>query len=317
MSSRTLRKAQKKAETLQDSVQIQLEDDVDFYANDANRNSRKPGLFSVLHNASDDENEAAESAQSESDPSQSAKLDTDPSVTASKPKSAKSKKKRKKTKSGKGSASRQNDSLANADSQMDEIDLALRALSATEAAPETRTATDISSGLAEHKLHELLSIDSQHLQAKNEVRRLFGRAALEVDHGGDDGGGRRRGRAAQLGLAEAVAGRANPNRGLAMLGLRRNIFVEGKEEWPRTTGGGLGMEVEDKRPDGAVLYRFVHNRAYQDVQRQFHLCVASMDANRMVQLLQYNREYIVTSTLSFRSSMEFQLRSMFAQHTFG
>ena len=49
------------------------------------------------------------------------------------------------------------------------------------------------------------------------------------------------------------------------------------------------MEIVEKRADGTVEYKFVHNRMYQDVQRQFSVCVASMDPERMIALLQHNR----------------------------
>jgi hypothetical protein len=54
------------------------------------------------------------------------------------------------------------------------------------------------------------------------------------------------------------------------------------------------MDVEEKRADGTVLYRFVHSTAYQDVQSQFETCVASMDPNRLVALLRLNPYHIST-----------------------
>ena len=54
------------------------------------------------------------------------------------------------------------------------------------------------------------------------------------------------------------------------------------------------MEIVEKNADGTVEYRYVHNRAYQDVQSQFESCVASMDPNRLVVLLQHNPYHIST-----------------------
>ena len=54
------------------------------------------------------------------------------------------------------------------------------------------------------------------------------------------------------------------------------------------------MEVVEKKANGTVEYRYVHNRAYQDVQSQFESCVASMDPNRLVVLLQHNPYHIST-----------------------
>jgi hypothetical protein len=91
-----------------------------------------------------------------------------------------------------------------------------------------------------------------------------------------------------------VNGRNQPGSRLTGLSLRRNIFIQGKEEWPRATSGGLAMEVVSKNPDGSVEYRFVHNTSYQETQRQFQVCVASMDPERMVQLLHTNPYHIST-----------------------
>ena len=132
------------------------------------------------------------------------------------------------------------------------------------------------------------------------MRRLFGRAALEGDNDDDNNaGGRRRNRggAQQAGLAAALGrrpGQGGRSDGLAALSRRRNIFIQGKEEWPVATSGGLGMEVIEKRSDGTVEYAFVHSRIYQDVQGQFETCVASMDPQRMVLLLQHNPYHIST-----------------------
>jgi hypothetical protein len=78
------------------------------------------------------------------------------------------------------------------------------------------------------------------------------------------------------------------------MALKRNIFVQGKEDWPNATSGGLGMEVEEKRTDGTILYRFVHNRAYQEVQSQFEIAVESMDPDRLVVMLRQNPYHIST-----------------------
>lgn len=184
---------------------------------------------------------------------------------------------------------------------MDEIDAALKQLSTNRnAAGSATTAAGVDSKVDEAS--RLLAVDTNHLHAQNEMRRLFGRAALQQD---DDeqqpprealGGNRRQQRRVQqVGLAQALRGQRQGGRsGLAAMALRRNIFIQGKDEWPVATGGGLGMEIEEKRADGTVLYRFVHNMAYQDVQSQFETCVASMDPNRLVALCQMNPYHIST-----------------------
>lgn len=58
--------------------------------------------------------------------------------------------------------------------------------------------------------------------------------------------------AASQGIAARVNGRNQPGSRLTGLSLRRNLFVQGKEEWPRATSGGLGMEIVAKHHDGTV-----------------------------------------------------------------
>lgn len=176
--------------------------------------------------------------------------------------------------------------------QMDEIDLALLSLKEkkTDAIEkndeQTRPGEDL-----EH-LYLVLGTDTKYLNALNEMKRLFGNAVLEGET--PEPAGRRRGRGAQqVDLGGALAGRNSPisrGQGLAGLALRRNVLMLGKEEWPKATSGGLGMEVVEKAWDLTTEYRFVHNSSYQDVQRQFESCVDSMDPQRMIQLLQFNRK---------------------------
>ncbi|EME44576.1 hypothetical protein DOTSEDRAFT_72131 [Dothistroma septosporum NZE10] len=191
---------------------------------------------------------------------------------------SKKKKKKKKAKNTGGTETPEN----GRGQELDEIDAALKELSMSKNASQAATTAGIDQKVNESS--KLLAIDTNHLHAQNEMRRLFGRAALQQD---DDeqpapeavGGNRRQQRRVQqVGLAQALRGQQQGGRsGLSAIALRRNILVQGKEEWPMATSGGLSMDVEEKRADGTVLYRFVHNAAYQDVQSQFETCVASMD----------------------------------------
>ncbi len=181
-------------------------------------------------------------------------------------------------------------------SQLDEIDLALKSLSA-KANGDPSSSIRVQINEANLQLYRLLAVESKHLNALNEMKRLFGNAVLENEDETADAP-RRRGRGPQqLDLGAALAGRHSPasrGQGLAGLALRRNPFILGKEEWPKATSGGLGMELVEKMEDGTIEYRFVHSPIYQDVQRQFKTCVESMDPQRMIQMLQFNPYHIST-----------------------
>ncbi|KAI9864576.1 MAG: hypothetical protein M1813_003065 [Trichoglossum hirsutum] len=176
---------------------------------------------------------------------------------------------------------------------LDEIDMALHSLAlrnATTTGSPGQGPTELVRD-SEH-LYKLISIDTQNLNAANEMRRLFGRASLDTDGGNNRaiaGGGRGRGRGD--GHAGAAAGQQARRAGF---GLRKNVFIQGKDTWPQATAGGLGMEIVEKREDGTAEYKFVHNVAYRDVQRQFFMCVESLDPERMIQLLAHNPYHIST-----------------------
>ncbi|KAI9829097.1 MAG: hypothetical protein M1832_000120 [Thelocarpon impressellum] len=287
MSSRALRKAQRQREeelARQKEMKVDDSDEEDVEVQHAA--PPKQSLFAMLGGDEEDDEEDDEGDLE-------GEMGSAPNVTEAdelrKQKLAKKKKKKKagpKKNVGKTSTPRAD--------QPDDIDLALRSLAVTAVRP-TEGASGVTSAADPEleKVSALLAVDSQHLNVANEMRRLFGRAALENDGGEAPPARRRRGHQ-QAGLGGAVAGHNMAGRGLAALGLRRNIFITGKEEWPRGTGGGLGMELVAQEDDSFTEYRIVHNGAYQDVQRQFESCRESMDPERMIQLLQYNPYHIST-----------------------
>lgn len=300
MSSRALRRAQRELEEKQIQEKLAQEEQQDSEEDSeeeaAPKPKAKPSLFAMLEDGGDDQEE------DEDDDIEQEQTELEPKTDAEPAPASKSKKSKKKKKKGKSKSTTANPvtsaTTTKVSSGLDEIDQALMALDLT-ASGQTSTSTDQHSGAISEEMKHLcavLSVDSQHLHAANEMKKLFGRAALQNTD--DEPRPRQRGHGQQGGIAAAVAGRNVPGtRNLASLGLRRNIFIQGKEEWPRATSGGLGMEVVEKRPDGIVEYRFVHNRTYQEVQQQFQVCVGSMDPERMVQLLHLNRRFLGQDTV--------------------
>ncbi|KAM3420665.1 hypothetical protein BST61_g3920 [Cercospora zeina] len=301
MSSRALRKLQREKEEQETLKRLEqeakaLEDEEQESDNDEPLPAPRKSAFELLQeheDANEDEDEQDEDV-SDAEP---ATIATAPVQAA--PKSTANKKKKRKKKGKKPAEEKTNGHTEYAQaSEMDDIDVALKELSTKGNASQHLTAAGVDPALDE--ANRLLAVDSAHLHAANEMRRLFGRAALEGDR--EDGappraamGGNRRQQRQQVGLRDVLRGQRQDGRsGLSAVALRRNIFIQGKEDWPQATGGGLGMEVDEKRADGTVLYRFVHNTAYQDVQSQFETCVASMDPQRMIMLLQHHPYHIST-----------------------
>ncbi|KAK8215090.1 hypothetical protein M8818_002100 [Zalaria obscura] len=305
MSSRALRKALREKEEQEQLRKLQQEEEEEEEESEGEEEETTPApakqsVFALLNTEDDDEvadDEEGEEDTSAAAPAEQSQSEEEETIERTSTPASKSKRKKNKKKKGKAAGKSSTATpVKAADSSIDDIDEALKSLSTSKSGKDTPSNDTVDPVAAE--TCRLLAVDTQHLHASNEMRRLFGRAALEPEHEEEaPGGGRRRGRGGQqMGLAAALRGRQAGGRGggLAAIGLRRNIFIQGKEEWPQATGGGLAMEMVEKRPDGTTEYRFVHNRAYQDVQSQFEDCVASMDPNRMIALLQYNPYHIST-----------------------
>ena len=305
MSSRALRKLQREQE--QQKQQDLLDEEA--ASEDESEHEEVPvpkasNAFDMLNEAEEEEAGKSDIASSEGDEDpkpQSKGIQYEDKPAISGKAKAKSKSKKQKNKKRTKPARNSGTSIKTTDKtgktpQLDEIDLALKSLSKdTKDDPSTSTRVKIDE--ANIQLYQLLAVESKHLNALNEMKRLFGNAVLENE---DEAAGtsRRRGRGPQqLDLGAALAGRHSPasrGQGLAGLALRRNPFILGKEEWPKAPSGGLGMELVEKMEDGTVEYRFVHSTIYQDVQRQFETCVESMDPQRMIQMLQFNPYHIST-----------------------
>ena len=174
-----------------------------------------------------------------------------------------------------------------------EIEEAMRSLSTTDGSKYQSSGTDS----AEIELCSLLSIDTAHLHVANEMRRLFGRAAFDADREERAEARSRNARQDQdqLSLSEAVAGRnSRSGAGLPAILRRKNIFMDGREDWPKATGNGLGMVIDETKSNGIVVYRFTHNTAYKQTQAEFSHCVGLMDPATMVTLLRLNPYHIST-----------------------
>lgn len=289
MSSRALRRAQKEQEErqLQEKLaRLEQEESEESEEEVAPKPQAKPSLFAMLGDAGggddDDDDEDEDDGNEQDEPAPKPVVENTPPSNPSK----RSKKKKKKGKNKSKTATPQKDAT---DSGLDEIDQALLALKVTSSGKKG-TDEPLQPAISEEtqQLFSALSIDTTHLHAANEMKKLFGRTALQH---ADDDEPRQRG---PQGIAARVAGRNQPGSRLTGLSLRRNIFIQGKEEWPRATSGGLGMEIVAKHDDGTVEYRFVHNTSYQETQRQFHVAVASYDPERMIQLLHTNPYHIST-----------------------
>lgn len=289
MSSRALRKAQKEREAALLAAQEETEDDEPELPTRA-----QPSAFALLEEEEDNADEYSDTVSEKELPVASARDDQDtdeddvgqPKTTSQTPLKASAKKKKKKRKTKKPEEVTSKDGPQD----LDDIDRALKALSTTgtKSGGDTPVAGAPDPAVAE--ICKLLAVDTANLRVENEMRRLFGKVAFEPEHTEDPRSHRQR--AAQnegVPLSEAVKGRyAAGGAGLSAVLRRRNIFIPGKEDWPKATGGGLTMDILETRPGGIVEYTYTHNKAYQQQQREFESCVNMMDPTIMINLLRFN-----------------------------
>lgn len=278
MSTRALRKAQRELEekiALEKAAEEEHEEEEEQEREPPTKHAQK-SLFALLDDQDgDDDDEGHEESEGENVKQLSA-------VT---PPASKSGKKKKKKKKKAKSAPRVEEAGESDDSNFDaELASAIAAnkkadsSAGVEKESSTSARTQASDGVG-----QLLSVNTQNLHVANEMRRLFGRDAVDAER-----------RAPAPARRGGRRGQGEPDRGFPALSLRRNIFIQGKEEWPRATTGGLGMEIVRKNEDGTIEYRIIHSTAYQSAQKDYEVAVASMDPNRMVSLLQQNPYHTAT-----------------------
>lgn len=265
--------------------------------------SRPANAFDMLDGVGDDEEESeTEQPQSKPQPSASAFEDeTSARVDSVAPTtSSKSRKKKKKAK-GKGkSKTNATDSPQREEESGDEVDRALKELAAKNSKGKGTPSDSQEHSNWEKAATTLLAIDEKNLNPVNEMKSLFGNIALEGQESRSSSRNQRRREQNQQGgvdLATALTGRycvASKGKELGALAHRRNVFVQGKEEWPLATSGGLSMEhIRD--PDSFEKnYNIVHNNLYQETQAHFRMVVESMDPQRMIGLLSMYPYHIAT-----------------------
>ena len=192
------------------------------------------------------------------------------------------------------------DGATPADLEMDEIDRALKELRTKEAAKadqrEAEAQAEREAMSWNVRTSKLLAAETKHLNPLTEMKSLFGSVALETTASAP-ARVQGRGQAEGIDLGTALTGRYSPvSRGqeLGALAGRRNIFAQGKSEWPRATSGGLGMELKSDIKEAEKLYQIVHNAAYARTQHDFQMAVELMEPERLIQLLQFHPYHIAT-----------------------
>lgn len=293
MSSRQLRKLQQQRELELEQARAKAESQTDTKDESEEEEPEPKTQPSLFANLAELEDEAQDTAESDAEELPTSSEEEIVKVTPKKPKAPKSKKKKKAKKSQLAAPKDANASRQQSD---DDIDAALRELNIKATKNGTTTTNAVQPVDPEYeRVCKLLGINNSHLKVANEMRNLFGRTAVD-NH--DDAGGavpgrrgaRRQRMPQQVDLETALKGHHLPGKGLPELTMRRNIFIQGKDEWPRATTGGLTMEVVNDEGEGVVEFRYVHDQTYNVVQQNFDACVEMGDPQNLIGLLQRYRK---------------------------
>ncbi|KAF9768958.1 hypothetical protein IL306_013691 [Fusarium sp. DS 682] len=288
MSTRQLRKLQKQREL--EKIQSQEEKNSDESGDEDLPVAAKPrvSLFAAL--GGDDEDEA----QNEDEEEQQQQQQPEEAVTEIKqtPTSGKGKKKKNKKKKAKAKA-------ATPEEDEDEIDKAMKELN-IKASTSANKSTSENTAAQSRRINELLSINPYHLKANNEMRNLFGRDVIESAAAEEEQERSRRPMQREVDLETWLRGPPGAPK-LPEVSLRRNVFIQGREHWPKQSAGGLTMKEVAKADDGSFTeYAYVHEQSYDALQAFFFSCVQIGDPNRMILLLK-EAPYHVSTLLQVSS----------------
>jgi hypothetical protein len=298
MSSRALRKLQKEQElekqlaAVREAEAAQAEQDEDSEEDEAPPPSKKPlNAFNMLDGMDDDEDDAEDEDQQPAETKETVETTSTP-AQPSRPK----KKKKKAKKKDKAKA----DSKPTSNGDMDEIDRALKELSTKNPEQTEADASITAYDIWLKEASKLLAIDTKNLNPVNEMKSLFGNIALEGTSSPARNPRRREQAQAQedgLDLETALSGKqcaGTQGKELGPLAHRRNVFMQGREEWPGATSGGLSMKLSKDQSSPEKQYNIMHDKYYQETQAMFMQCVQTMEPQNLIGLLRQKPYHIAT-----------------------
>ncbi|KAH6688528.1 Nulp1-pending protein [Plectosphaerella plurivora] len=294
MSSRQLRKLQKQRELDQLQNPKPESDGSDDEEPEPVIAKPRISLFAALGGDDNDDDDDDGEEKPTKDAQAPLKEESEPEPT---PQPAKKNKKKKK-KGKKKEVATGTDTPEETGAQDDEIERALKELSIK---AESASASGSGAAVTGRPIDELLQIDTHYLKAIHEMRNLFGREAIDAatqeEQAEQQAEMRRLGRqgARTVNLEQALRGL--PGQKLPEISLRRNVFIQGKDHWPKATAAGLTMKEVRKGDDGVTTeFTFHHDSTYDKIQMMFFSMVQMGEPMALVSLLR-NHPYHITTLL--------------------
>ncbi|RBR14277.1 hypothetical protein FVER53590_11525 [Fusarium verticillioides] len=285
MSTRQLRKLQKRRELEEIQILTEKSSGESDKENEPVAPRPRVSLFAALGGNDDDEPQD-EDEDEQQQPEEDVTEIRQPSTTG------KSKKKKNKKKKSKAKA-------AAAEEDEDEIDKAMRELNIKASTP-ANTSTSDNTAAQTRRINKLLSINPYHLKANNEMRSLFGRDVIESAAAEEAQERNSRPMQREIDLETYLRGPPGAPK-LPEVSLRRNVFIQGREHWPKQSAGGLTMkEVAKAEDESFTEYAYAHSQSYDALQAFFFTCVEIGDPQRMIILLK-EAPYHVSTLLQVSS----------------
>lgn len=291
MSSRQLKKLQKQKELLR--LQNLADEDASSEEEIAPPKPRA-SAFAGFAALGDDDQADSDNEDNHEDEEEEQEVETTPAEPLPTP--AKKSKKSKKKKKAKKAAATTEQTTDPAEDGEDEIDRALKELNIQRTSQQAgqqdaQTMYDV-------QLARLLSISFDHLKVINELRAMFGQETIDSVRNQDEAETRderrrnRRGGPRQIQMDMETFLKGRPGEKIPDVVLRKNPFMQGKEDWPKASAGGLKMEaVTDERVE-PTEYRFCHDKAYGMLEVQFYSLVDMMDPMRIVHFVHANPYHV-------------------------
>lgn len=291
MSSRQLKKLQKQKELLR--LQNLADEDASSEEDIA---PPKPRASAFAGFAALGDNNEADSDNGDNDEDEEVEQEVEATPAEPLPTPAKKSKKSKKKKKAKKAAATAEPDTNPAEDGEDEIDRALKELNIQRTSQQA--VEQDSQTMYDAQLARLLSISFDHLKVINELRAMFGQETIDSVRNQDEAETRderrqqRRGGPRQIQMDMETFLKGRPGEKIPDVVLRKNPFMQGKEDWPKASAGGLKMEaVTDERVE-PTEYRFCHDKAYGMLEVQFYSLVDMMDPMRIVHFVHANPYHV-------------------------
>lgn len=291
MSSRQFKKLQKQKELLR--LQNLAEEDASSEEEIAPPKPRV-SAFAGFAALGDDDQADSDNEDNHEDEEEEQEVEATPAEPIPTP--AKKSKKSKKKKKAKKTAATTEQATDPVEDGEDEIDRALKELNIQRTSQQAgqqdaQTMYDV-------QLARLLSISFDHLKVINELRAMFGQETIDSVRNQDEADNRderrrnRRGGPRQIQMDMETFLKGRPGEKIPDVVLRKNPFMQGKEDWPKASAGGLKMEAVTDEGVEPTEYRFCHDKAYGMLEVQFYSLVDMMDPMRIVHFVHANPYHV-------------------------